>query len=143
MQKPVIMVQMRGLNNLIRRYMDSSPGRRQVESVTGTDGWMIVYLADHPDRALFQRDLEAQFNITRSTASKAVDRMVKKGLVERRTVDYDARLRRLVLTPKAAELGGCVQLDAQRLEEKLTAGFSEDELKTLSAYLKRMQRNML
>ncbi len=136
MQKPVIMVQMRGLNNLIRRYMDSSPGRRQVESVTGTDGWMIVYLADH-------RDLEAQFNITRSTASKAVDRMVKKGLVERRTVDYDARLRRLVLTPKAAELGGCVQLDAQRLEEKLTAGFSEDELKTLSAYLKRMQRNML
>ena len=49
-------------------------------------------------------DLEKEFDITRSTASKNVDLLVENGFIVREQVDYDARLKKLVLTEKAKEV---------------------------------------
>ena len=50
------------------------------------------------DAAVFQRDIEREFSITRSTVTNILQLMERKGYIERRSVPQDARLKQLVLT---------------------------------------------
>jgi len=104
MREKSVGIQLRRLNNQIRRYMDCSASKKKVDSVTGTNGWIICYLANHRDTEIFQKDLEKRFGITRSTASKVLSLMERKGLIARQSVPYDARLKKIALTQKAIDI---------------------------------------
>ena len=134
-------IELRSLNNLIRRYVDNKLHKKYIDSVTGTNGWSIRYIAEHGD--VYQKDLEREFGITRSTASKVVGLMVQKGLIEHRSVPGDARLKKLVLTDRALELHKLIESDHEVIEKTLTKGFAEEELDVLCSYLERMKENIL
>lgn len=134
-------IELRYLNNLIRRYVDNKLHKKYIDSVTGTNGWIIAYIAAHGD--VFQKDLEAEFGITRSTASKVVGLMVQKGLIEHRSVPQDARLKKLVLTDKAMELSKLMNQDHEAVDQTLKKGFTEEELSNLHSYIERMKQNIL
>lgn len=142
MKSPRIGVELRSLNNRIMRFMDSQSNKSNVDAITGTNGWIIGFLARNRDRDIFQRDLEQEFGITRSTASKVVNLMVKKDLIRRESVPQDARLKKLILTPKALEVSEMMRADGKKLEETLTRGFSKEELENLYAYIERMKQNI-
>lgn len=141
MKNRKIGIELRSLNNLIRRYVDNKLHKKYIDSVTGTNGWIIRYIAEHGD--VYQKDLEREFGITRSTASKVVGLMVQKGLIEHRSVPGDARLKKLVLTDRALELHKLIESDHEVIEETLTKGFTEGELDVLCSYLERMKQNIL
>ena len=89
-------IELRSLNNLIMRYMENHSSKPRVDAITGTNGWIIGFLAKNQDRDIFQRDLEQVFGITRSTASKVINLMEKKDLIRRESVPQYARLKKLV-----------------------------------------------
>lgn len=136
-------MELRSLNNIIMRFMENNTHKKYIDSITGTNGWIIGYIAHHGDRDVFQKDLEQQFTITRSTASKVINLMVQKGLIERHPVSHDARLKKLVLTPKAQEFSKFMETDGKFMEQTLTKGFSQQEIDTLSGYIKRMKQNLI
>jgi DNA-binding MarR family transcriptional regulator len=142
MREKSVGIQLRRLNNQIRRYMDCSASKKKVDSVTGTNGWIICYLANHRDTEIFQKDLEKRFGITRSTASKVLSLMERKGLIARQSVPYDARLKKIALTQKAIDINEMARRDAIQLEVRLTNGFTKAELNALADYLERMQNNL-
>lgn len=137
-----IHVELRSLSNHVHRFFHNCQGRKAMESVTGTNGWIIAYLADHCDEDVFQKDVEREFGITRSTASKVIDLMERKGLVERQRVPQDARLRKLVLTEKSRMLADSFFNDKEQLEKILMKGFSDEERNKLSEYISRMKQNL-
>ena len=87
--------EIRMLSNLIKRCMDDG----MPPETTGMQGWIIGFLHRNEDRDMFQRDVEAEFNIRRSTATGILQLMEKNGFLLREPVAYDARLKKLVLTP--------------------------------------------
>ena len=95
--------------------------------MTGSGAWIIAYIAENGHRDVFQRDLEKEFDITRSTASKNVDLLVANDFITRKPVDYDARLKKLVLTEKAKEVFKIMRSDRATLEEQMLRGFSDEE----------------
>ena len=103
MKKKSIGCEIRVLSNLIHRCVENAPNKKKVDRITGANAWIIDYISEQNEkkRDVYQRDLENQFGITRSTASKVVNLMVQKGLIERQNVLEDARLKRLVLTERA------------------------------------------
>lgn len=137
-----IHVELRSLSLHIHRFFQNSPNKRAVDSVTGTNSWIICYLAENENRDVFQRDIEKEFGITRSTASKVIDLMEQKELVERQKVPHDARLKKLVLTEKSRQLAESIAKDKENLEATLTKGFTEEEKATLAEYIKRMKDNL-
>lgn len=145
MCKGFIGLELRSLNNIIMRFMENNTHKKYIDSITGTNGWIIGYIAHHSrnDRDVFQKDLEQKFTITRSTASKVINLMVQKGLIERHPVSHDARLKKLVLTPKALEFSKSMEIDGKLMEKTLTKGFSQQEIDTLSGYIKRMKQNLI
>jgi DNA-binding MarR family transcriptional regulator len=142
MKKNAVGMQLRRLNNQIMRYIENSPVKKRVETITGTNGWIISYLADHADQDIYQKDLEKRFGITRSTASKAMTSMEQKGLIARESVPQDARLKKIVLTRKAVEINEMIHKDVARLEQDLTRGFTQKEIESLLGFLERMQNNL-
>lgn len=142
MDKRNIGIELRSINNLIMRYMENHANKKKVDSITGTNGWIIGYIAENHNRDVYQRDLEAEFSITRSTASKVINLMVQKGLIVRESVPHDARLKKLVLTDKAHEISCIMKQDGAVMNDVLIHGFSKDELDDLYSFLKRMKANI-
>jgi len=135
-------VDLRCLSNLTLRFMENKANKKYVDNITGTNGWIIGYISDHSDRDIYQRDLEEEFSITRSTASKVVNLMVRKGLIVRQSVTHDARLKKLVLTDKALDIAKLMDQDGENLEKTLRQGFSDDEIETLHRFLERLKKNL-
>ena len=121
MTKEYVSRKLHSLSNLIMRYFDNSPIKKSLDQVTGTNGWIIGYLADHDDRVIYQKDLEKEFGITRSTASKVVNRMEQKGLIRRECVAEDARLRKLSVGYFPQDGSGSHQSGAEA-DERLLRG---------------------
>ena len=139
--KPIGFV-IKNLSRMIGRRADSSAGRKHLDSLTGTNGWIIGYLAHNTDREVFQKDIENHFAVRRSTVSRVVTLMEQKGLVERHGVDADARLKRLVLTDKAWEIHAEIQNDLEALEKRLVSGISDEELAVFRRVADKMMENI-
>jgi len=131
------------LTNLISRHIENLNNFQYVDSITGTNSWIIAYIAKNKDKDIFQRDLEKRFSLTRSTISRVVKLMEQKGLIERISVSYDARLKKLVLTSKALDLHQAIEEDIKDLENILIHGFKEDEIREIFSYISRMKSNII
>ena len=94
----VIPAQLRRVNNLIFRKIGQIARTNDVEAVTPMHGWIMEYLCRNSDTPVFQRDIEREFSITRSTVTNILQLMERKGYIRRQSVPQDARLKQLVLT---------------------------------------------
>lgn len=133
------------LNNAVRRYIDRyTEGKKALDSLTCSNGWIIGYVCEMKEEGkdVYQRDLENNFGITRSTASKVLGLMEKKGLVERVSVSHDARLKKIIPTERSLEIGRIIKEDNEKMELLLRKGFSPKELEQLYGYLERIQTNI-
>ena len=135
-------VELRCLSRKMMRVLFSTARHQEIEKAIGSNGWIIAYIGDHGDRDVFQKDLERDFAVTRSTASKNVDLLVKNGYIERQSVSYDARLKKLVLTKRGEEILSLMRSNNAELEKRLTRGFDEKELSGLRDYIERLSRNL-
>lgn len=141
MRRKPIGVELRSLDNLIvRKFINTN--RKEHDCVTGTNAWIIGFLANNADRDIYQKDLEEQFTITRSTVSKVLILMEKKGLIERHSVPNDSRLKKLVLTDKAWKLSKSMKKHGDKIEAALTKGFTDEELEAFYSYIQRMKDNI-
>lgn len=140
-EKPLGM-QINCIANQIRREIDKSIAGVFEDETSRSNGWIINYIATHPDQDVFQKDIEKAFSLTRSTISKVVELMVQKGFIVRSPVDYDARLKKLTLTPKAIRMHEKMHEGSVRFETRLESGFSEEELARLREYLVRLEANI-
>lgn len=129
------------VSHLYRRNIDrviAAEFRDNADSVTGRNFQVLRYLEDHPDEDVFQKDLEAEFKIRRSTVSCMVDLMEQKGLLLRESVNGDARLKRLKLTPKAKQTLNAVFQRVRQMEEEIRSEFSPGDYRTLTVLLERL-----
>ena len=139
-RKNAIGHEIKTLSNLIRRRLDNSP---VFSEVTGMQGWIIGHVYHNRyKRDIFQRDIEAEFLIRRSTATGILQLMEKNGLIIRGPVEYDARLKKIVLTPKAIAIHEAVIRELDRLEEQLEQGLTQEEVNAFFVIIKKMKRNI-
>lgn len=130
------------VGNLIKRQVDNLSSIRYADQLTGTNGWIIDYLYHHQDQDIFQKDIEEIFEVTRSTASKVITLMEKKGMLTRTTVPHDARLKKLTLTPLALEMEATILNDIQQFEKQLIKGLNEQEINFLFHCLSKIRNNL-
>ena len=131
----------RCLDTRLKRKVENIPAIMQLDELSGTNGFIIGYI-HKSKKPVYQKDLEQEFGITRSTASKVLSLMEKKGLIERKSVESDARLKEIVLTQKAIELNNKVITALDGFDKKLLTGFSNYEIELFYSFIKRVENNM-
>lgn len=131
------------LSNLMKRNMDKHFGP-QHDRATMMQTWIIgfVQLRDSEGKDTFQKDIEEEFSINRSTTSEMLTLMSKRKLIKRVPVDYDGRLKKIVLTQKSLEIHEWINQTMVQLHEKLTNGLSSEEIEIFMDITDKMIRNL-
>lgn len=126
------------LSNQIRRRLDSYSAK---SGVSGSQGRVLHFiLAQSED--VFQRDVEQEFNMRPPSATELLNQMAKNGLIRRESTAQDARLKKIIVTEKAAALVGQVFPDLEELERDLIKGISPENLEVFFQVIEQMSKNL-
>ncbi len=143
MENRAIGFELKILSNMIKRKIVAIKATENAEQLTGMHGWIIGYLYDRREaKDVFQRDIEADFTIRRSTATGILQLMEKNGLLYREPVAYDARLKKLVLTTKAIQAHEATMKAIQELENNIKNGLTEEEIEQFFIILDKIKKNV-
>lgn len=141
LEKRTIGFEIRALNNLIKRYVHSTKPP-ELDSSTGVHGWALRFFYENRDKDIFQRDFEERFSIRRSTATNMLKLMEANGLIVRKSVERDARLKKIVLTNKAIEIHKQISQHIEATEKMLSNGISENELSVFYNIIDKIKANL-
>ena len=130
------------VHNLLIRDFESLPIHKKFKNITCMHRWIISYISEHEGKDIFQKDIEEEFSIRRSTATGILQLMEKNELITRESVSYDARLKKLVLTPKALEIQHEINEEIKAHDKKLSRGISEEELEVFFKVMKKIRKNL-
>ena len=136
--RPVFLAQSEGLHCL--------PSRRQLVDhgyIQGMQGPLLGYLY-HKSRNgdVYQKDVEKEFRIRRSTATVMLQNLEQKGYIVRVASTEDARLKRILLTEKAIEHHNLIEEQIRDFNRELENGITEEEKQTFLTILDKMMQNL-
>lgn len=132
------------LDNTIRRLVDAYQSKvGEKAGITRMQGWVIGYLCRHVNEDIFQKDLESEFQMARSTASGVLQIMEKKELITRESIPRDARLKRLVLTEKGMEFQREIIENFQKVQQALNRDIPPEKLKCFFEVADQIKENAL
>lgn len=131
------------LNNLIKRQMACMMAGSDIGCITGMQSMILHYLIQSEGQGdRFQRDIETQFAMRRSTATGILQLMEQHGLITREQTAHDARLKRLKLTDKARALNAEIHKGLEQTEALMRQGVTEQELATWFAVCGKIRANL-
>ncbi len=90
---------------------------------------VIEFLVTHPET--YQKDLEAAFQVNRSTITKIIQAMERRGYIRRESVSKDARLKRVFLTEQGMALHQIVAETIQMTDAQLMSTMTPAQGETL------------
>lgn len=135
--------ELKAINNMIRRKLDIRFAEAGLEEISGMQGSLLGFLdRNSQERDIFQRDLEKNFNIRRSTATVMLQNLEQKGYIVRESVDSDARMKRIVLTDKAREVNRGVRKQIDAFHEELERGITPEEKELFLQITDKIKKNL-
>ena len=141
--KETLGYEIKTLDNLFYRNMISYEiAHNHVDEVTVMHGWILGFLYDNEQRNIFQKDIETEFSIARSTVTCIVKLMEKKGYIRRESVEEDARLKKLVLTENGRKIHEMHINNIDVLEERCKRNISKEELENFWRVAEKLKRNL-
>ena len=129
------------LSNLIKRKIDKEISKDN--DLTKNQSLIIDYLNNNKKIDIYQKNIEELLSIRRSTATEILNLMEKKGLLTRKNVKEDARLKKLVLTKKGLEQEQKNHYKIARVENKIASCLTKKEIKSLNLILSKIENKLI
>lgn len=128
------------LTTLIKKEIEKG---REDNKFTGNQGRVLHYLlGQNNDSEIFQKDVEFEFKIKRSTATEILQSLEQLEYIKREPVSYDARLKRIILLPKAKALEPEVEELLEGIDNQLKKNISHEEFEVFEKVISKMITNM-
>lgn len=140
----IIFLEFHKIGSLMHRALMNKKNNNSQRQSEATHLQMCImgFLHDCQNADIFQRDIEKQFCIRRSTASQILNNLESKGLIIRQNVTEDARLKKLLLTEKAKKIKQSIDQKSQEFEKILLKGLTEQEITNFVSTLHKIQNNL-
>lgn len=134
----------RAIDNMLMRNAMATCGDESGKNgmMPVMQGWIIGYLYDHRDEEVFQKDIETEFYIARSTVTCLVKQMEKKGYITRVAVERDSRLKRLCLLEKGEKLHESFHHNIDTVERQIREGIPEEQLQIFFKVAEQIRENL-
>ena len=135
--------EIRETDNYIRRFFDRKQNEMGFEKLTFAQTGILHYLFGRRDTDIYQKDLEKQFGLCRSSVTNTIQVMEKKGYLQREVVEQDARLKKVVLTEKGMKHHEMMKSIVDGLNEKTLQGITDDELESFFRVIDKLEANLI
>lgn len=133
----------RELQKIANRFRRLADENLNQEGITVSQLRVLAYVSSRgKEGKVYQRDLEEDFGIRRSSVTGLLQNMEKSGILKRTSCPEDARIREISLTEKGVVLDERLKEYITNLEEELLSGFSPEEKDILRSLLSRLSENM-
>ena len=113
-----------------------------LDEVTLMHGWIMGYLYHNQDKAIYQKTIESDFGIKRSTVTTILQLMEKKGYIRRAAVEVDARLKRIYLTDQGREIAVKTKAMIDDMENSVIEGIEDGQLEIFYEVAQKLVANM-
>ncbi len=137
-----IIYQVKALDHMLRRRMEGLIRESGFEGVSMINGLIIAYLAANEGKDIYQKDIEKQFKIGKSSLAGTLKSMEEKGYILRQAGEEDSRLKKVCITDKAKSYIQKIEQGQLQIEEILCRGIAQEELETFLQVVKKMQDNL-
>lgn len=127
------------LSNLIRRKTFKIESDEKLNKAVGNQGFIIKFLYDNLNNDIYQKDIELHFKVRRSTVTSQINRMEKAGLVARKSVKTDSRLKKIILTEKGIEIHNYIESRIAKTESLLKSALTKEELSKFLEIVEKLQ----
>ncbi len=134
--------QVKTLNNMIIKKIIAYSSESELDEVTVMHGWILGYLYDNRDKEIFQKDIEKEFEINKSTVTCIIKLMEKKGYIQRQSVEYDGRLKRIRLTDKGEKSHIEALRSIKKVEGILRQNIPDEELDSFFDTINKLKSNL-
>ena len=127
-----------------RKYFEKLQEKRGLDKTVITHGWIIAYLyymTITEKQSVYQKDVEKKMHLPRSTATTILQKFEREGMVRRVSVDGDARLKRIELTPGGVEFYNNTITDFEETEARARRGITDEEYEQFLKILDKMRSN--
>lgn len=129
---------LRILSNLVRRKIENELNQKGME-VTSSQARIIGFVhRQTQNRNIYQRDIEVEFDIRRSSVTNSLQLLEKNGYISRVSVDEDARLKKIQLTEKGIAIHEVIMKSIFEVEDELNSVYTQDELEELFYLLDKL-----
>ena len=129
-------------HNLIARVVEEKRQTQKSDSVSFMMRKVIDFLYRNKSSEIFQRDIEKEFSLRRSSASQLLGKMEEATLIKRQPSQIDKRLKRVVLTDKAEKKCDEFIKGIISFEESLVKDIDEREVEAFLKTLSKIQANV-
>ena len=119
------------LDRMIGRASHMRANEKGIDDMTMMNGWIIMFLYHHKGVDVFQKDIEKEMRITKSSVTGIVQMMEQKGYITRTAVEGDARLKRIELTKEGERIKKLLESVFDEGEKRLDKCLSRDEQEQL------------
>lgn len=111
--------------------------------ITGVQSRILGYILERcQEGPVYQKDLEDVFGLSRSTATGILQLLEKNGLLTRESVSWDARLKSLVPTEKAAQVDAAMKKAVQDMEAEMIEGISPGQQQVFLEVAAKISENL-
>ncbi|MFA6850880.1 MAG: MarR family transcriptional regulator [Selenomonadaceae bacterium] len=111
--------------------------------ITGVQASILHFIMiESKYRDVFQKDIEEEFKVRRSSATNILQVLEKGQYIRRETIAYDARLKKIVLTAKTIELDKIIMEHIVKINERMLQNIPSDKLQDFQEVLSEMSRNL-
>lgn len=138
-EERIAMRSIKRLSNGISREMCAAFGSGMF---SGAQGRTLHFLLAHTKIDIFQKDIEEEFGLRPPTATALLKELEQRGLIRKEPVPYDARKKKIVVTEEALQYKDCVLKGLEELNQKLTAGISDEEMQVFFSLTDKMLKNL-
>lgn len=131
------------INHIISRKIDAAVINAIDDNLTVSQAYVIDFISNEgEDREIFQKDLEKEFDLKRSSISLMLNNMEKSDLIKRVPVAEDARLKKIILTEKSMKLYENISTAIDSVENKLSENITLEEIKAFQRVLDKIRKNL-
>lgn len=138
-----IFIEIKTLDNYIMRRAMSEGKKLGIIPPSPIQVRTIVYLIEHSNKDVYQKDLEKEFNLRRSTISGILKTMEKHNIITKINADNDARSRKIKLSKEADRKYKSLMDNFKTLDMILREDISDYELEIFFNVIDKMKENML
>ncbi|MDR0708085.1 MAG: MarR family transcriptional regulator [Treponema sp.] len=128
------------IGNQIRRLFDGAFSKVGLTNAQGSTLCFIYTAGRYRD--VFQRDVEDEFDLRRSSVTSVLQGLERGGYLHRESVSEDARLKKLVLTDKAIELYERISSLMDETNATIVRGMSNADMSALDRLMSKVKANL-
>ena len=140
MNKKNIVFHIRSLDQAIIRTM--MKGKDIKKSPSPTQVRIVLFLIEHKNEVISQKDIENHLKLSRATVSDVLTTMEKNGYIKKVARSEDARSNNIVLNDIALEIHKKAEEEMEKINNLLQQNISKEDLDNFIKVIYLMNENL-